>query len=45
MLRCSSCGKLLAEVITPPYRIACVRCKTVNEMHLQRSVKTPILTS
>lgn len=29
-LRCCGCGKLLAELVTAPYRIACPRCKAVN---------------
>ncbi len=29
-LRCKKCNKLLAEYITPPYRIKCYRCKTTN---------------
>lgn len=29
-LRCSSCSRYLAEAVTPPYRITCPRCKTVN---------------
>jgi len=29
-LRCSDCGKLLAELITPPFRIMCPRCRKVN---------------
>lgn len=28
-LRCT-CGKLLAEMVTAPYRIVCYRCKVVN---------------
>jgi len=30
-LRCEQCGKLLAEVVTPPYRIRCARCRFTNE--------------
>jgi HK97 family phage portal protein len=30
-VRCSSCHKLLAETLTPPYRMTCPRCKTVSE--------------
>lgn len=30
-LRCLNCGKLLAELLTPPFRITCPRCKTLNE--------------
>jgi HK97 family phage portal protein len=30
-LRCSKCDRLLAEEISPPYRLACGRCKTINE--------------
>ena len=29
-LRCSHCVKLLAELISPPYRVVCTRCRTVN---------------
>jgi phage FluMu protein Com len=28
-LRCT-CGKLLAELITAPYRLTCRHCRTVN---------------
>lgn len=28
--RCRSCGRLLAELCTRPWRIGCSRCKTVN---------------
>ncbi len=30
-VRCGSCGKLLAEVVTAPWRIKCRHCKAVNE--------------
>lgn len=32
-VRCANpeCGKLLAELITAPWRIRCVRCKSANE--------------
>lgn len=32
-VRCANpdCGKLLAELITAPWRIKCVRCKSSNE--------------
>jgi phage FluMu protein Com len=31
-LRCAgqNCGALLAELISPPYRIQCRRCRVVN---------------
>jgi hypothetical protein len=29
-IRCSKCDKLLAELATRPWRIKCVRCKSVN---------------
>lgn len=31
-VRCGSCDRLLAERATPPYRIACSRCKNVTEV-------------
>jgi len=30
-VRCSQCRRMLADAVTPPYRIRCPRCKTVNE--------------
>tara|TARA_R110001599_G_C11766669_1_gene610867 strand:+ start:118 stop:342 length:225 start_codon:yes stop_codon:yes gene_type:complete len=30
-VRCGNCGKLLAELVTAPWRIACPRCKIANE--------------
>lgn len=30
-VRCTGCRRLLAEVVTPPYRIVCSRCKAVTE--------------
>jgi HK97 family phage portal protein len=30
-VRCHSCRRLLSELATPPYRLTCPRCKTVNE--------------
>jgi len=30
-VRCARCTKLLAEVITQPWRITCYRCKAVNQ--------------
>lgn len=30
-LRCASCDSLLAEAVTPPYRLTCRHCKTVAE--------------
>lgn len=30
-VRCPSCNKLLAEHLTPPYRLSCPRCKAVAE--------------
>jgi phage portal protein BeeE len=30
-LRCSGCGKLVAELTTAPYRLTCRHCHTVNE--------------
>tara|TARA_R110000744_G_scaffold70172_1_gene142048 strand:- start:864 stop:1013 length:150 start_codon:yes stop_codon:yes gene_type:complete len=29
-LRCSKCDKLLAEMITAPFRILCQRCREIN---------------
>ena len=29
-LRCSYCQKLLAELVTGPFRLVCGRCHTVN---------------
>ncbi len=29
-VRCAKCAKLLAEVITTPWKIQCYRCKAVN---------------
>ena len=29
-VRCASCGKLLAEMVTAPWLIACSRCKADN---------------
>ena len=31
-LRCVQCSRLLAEIASPPYRIVCSRCDTVNEV-------------
>ena len=30
-MRCPSCNKLLAEQLTPPYKMTCPRCKAVAE--------------
>jgi len=30
-LRCSTCGKLLAELVTTPFRIRCRYCKNYTE--------------
>lgn len=30
LVRCWSCGKLLAEKVSRPWRIKCGKCKTVN---------------
>lgn len=30
-VRCAGCGKLLAEVVTAPWRIRCRGCKADNE--------------
>lgn len=32
-VRCGNpdCGKLLAELVTSPWRIKCVRCKSTNQ--------------
>ena len=30
-VRCGNCTKLLAEVITQPWRITCYRCKATNQ--------------
>lgn len=29
-LRCGKCGKLLAELVTAPFRVVCARCRYVN---------------
>jgi hypothetical protein len=29
--RCEGCNKLLAELVTRPWTIKCVRCKTINK--------------
>ena len=29
-VRCANCGKLLAELVTAPWRIRCGRCKAQN---------------
>ncbi len=29
-VRCANCGKLLAEMVTQPWRIKCARCKAEN---------------
>ncbi len=31
-LKCSSCDKLLAEDINPPFRLKCSNCKSVNSV-------------
>jgi phage FluMu protein Com len=28
--RCWYCNKLLAELLTPPWRVVCPRCKSIN---------------
>ena len=30
-LRCHRCNRLLAELVTPPYRLRCRGCKAVNQ--------------
>jgi HK97 family phage portal protein len=30
LIRCSNCHRILGDPITPPYRIQCPRCKTMN---------------
>jgi|APSaa5957512493_1039668.scaffolds.fasta_scaffold190278_2 phage FluMu protein Com len=29
-VRCASCGRLLAELVTAPWRVKCSRCKALN---------------
>jgi len=29
-VRCSGCDKLLAEMVSTPYRLRCPRCKSMN---------------
>jgi len=31
-VRCTSCKKLLAEMVSTPYRLKCPRCKAVNSV-------------
>ncbi len=40
-VRCSGCHKLLAETLTPPYRLTCPRCKTVSQDLQVRTVHEP----
>jgi len=30
-VRCGNCGKMMAYMLTAPWRMACSRCKEVNE--------------
>jgi len=30
-VRCAGCGRLLAEMVTAPWRLKCPRCKAMNE--------------
>lgn len=41
-VRCSGCGNLLGEKVTPPYQFTCRRCKVVTEE--RGSVPTPWVT-
>ena len=40
-LRCSGCQRLLGDPVTPPYRIRCSRCKTMNEAAATLSAPAP----
>ena len=31
-VRCTSCQKLLAEMVSTPYKLKCPRCKVVNSV-------------
>ena len=40
-LRCSGCQRLLGDPVTPPYRIRCSRCKTMNEASASLAAPAP----
>jgi len=29
-VRCAYCGRLIAEMVTAPWKIRCTRCKSIN---------------
>jgi HK97 family phage portal protein len=42
-VRCPNCNKLLAEHLTPPYKMVCPRCKTVAENVTQSRVSDELI--
>jgi phage FluMu protein Com len=38
-VRCEECDKLLAEMVSTPYRLRCPRCKLLNHAGLPGHVK------
>ncbi len=37
--RCWRCGRLMAEMVTRPWRIKCGRCKAINQAGVSASVE------